>query len=385
MLLAVWLHGCPLAVAQFLQIEESVQYLTTHIDECGAEGTEDENQVTKGLMALVLAICLLYGDHSADKKNSLNMTVERRVGNEKIVELLEGVSRSEHYVRAAQRPQPLSKNAQEMLLDFQFTKLFKFLEGQIIKQLRPVGDASSAQMNGGSDNVVASFKELIKRQDETIATLNHQIKNLTADLAASKANEGIEAERELAKLKQEMAERCQIENDRKQAEQPHIEHFRSIAEQWQTEAHRYQQWAEQWQQYQIAQLPNAEEVVVQQLSAQVKQLEEQLTYGWQSFEVQGASLAQTSAQLVEANRKIHDLEVQLAAAMSNAATVEGARSSNQSELRNKGSDDEELASLKKEHEDLLVLLADQDAKISQYRQRLIQLGQTVTDEEDDGA
>uniref|UniRef100_F1KV47 General vesicular transport factor p115 n=1 Tax=Ascaris suum TaxID=6253 RepID=F1KV47_ASCSU len=385
MLLAVWLHGCPLAVAQFLQIEESVQYLTTHIDECGAEGTEDENQVTKGLMALVLAICLLYGDHNADKKNSLNVIVERRVGNEKIVELLEGVSRSEHYVRAAQRPQPLSKSAQEMLLDFQFTKLFKILEGQIVKQLRPVGDASSAQMNGGSDNVVASFKELIKRQDETIATLNQQIKKLTADLAASKANEGTEAERELAKLKQEMAERCQIENDRKQAEQPQIEHFRSIAEQWQTEAHRYQQWAEQWQQYQIAQLPNAEEVVVQQLSAQVKQLEEQLTYGWQSFEVQGASLAQTSAQLVEANRKIHDLEVQLAAAMSNAAAVDDSQTSNQDGLHNKGSDDEELASLKKEHEDLLVLLADQDAKLSQYRQRLIQLGQTVTDDEDDGA
>lgn len=62
-------------------------------------------------------------------RNSLNVIVERRVGNEKIVELLEGVSRSEHYVRAAQRPQPLSKSAQEMLLDFQFTKLFKILEG----------------------------------------------------------------------------------------------------------------------------------------------------------------------------------------------------------------------------------------------------------------
>lgn len=42
--------------------------IMTIADECGAEGTEDENQVTKGLMALVLAICLLYGDHNADKK-----------------------------------------------------------------------------------------------------------------------------------------------------------------------------------------------------------------------------------------------------------------------------------------------------------------------------
>ncbi|VDM24119.1 unnamed protein product [Toxocara canis] len=385
MVLAVWLHNCPLAVTQFVQIDESIQYLTTHIDECGAEGTEDENQVTKGLMALVLAICLLYGEQNSDSKNSLSVIVERRVGNEKILELLEGVSRSEHYVRAAQKPQPLSKNAQEMLLDFQFTKLFKILEGQIGKHLRPVGDTSSSHINGSSENVVASFKELIKRQDETIAILNQQLKKLTADLAASKANERNEAEREVAELRKKLAEQCQLENERKQAEQPYIEHFKSIAAQWQAEAQRYQQWAQQWQQYQISQLPNAEEVVVQQLNSQVRQLEEQLTYGWQSFEAQGASLAETSAQLVEVNTKIRELETQLAAAISNSAAITASRSSNQAELQSKGNDDEELASLKKEQEDLLVLLADQDAKLSQYRQRLIELGQTVTDDEDEGA
>ncbi|VDK41735.1 unnamed protein product [Anisakis simplex] len=497
MLLAVWLHRCPLAVKQFIQIEECIQYLTTHIDECGAEGTEDENQVTKGLMALVLALCLLYGaDESGTdnklvlfsttiKTNSLSVIVERRVGNEKIFELLEGVSRSEHYVRAAQRPQPLSKSANEMLLDYQFTKLFKLLENQIGKQLRRPLNAdgscslSSANvMNGSNDsNVVASFKELIKRQDETIASLNQQIKKLNADreMVNSKANESSqETVRELAQLRQKLAALECDENDRKQAEQPHLEHYKkaqiqmtkfsrkkfrstiplftltpkdllncvggpvlgvvdgdihNIATQWQNEALRYQQWAEQWQQYQIAQVGifillqlvaenSGEKAVIDQLSGQLKELEGQLNYGWQSFETQGAQLATISAQLVEANAKIRKLEQELEAEkaatrysseaaqlqivttdtttatnnmMTTAAVQSNENGSSNAPVMMTSSmnkqqaivETEELIALRREHEDLLVLLADQDAKLSQYRQRLMNLGQTVTDDEED--
>lgn len=59
------------------------------------------------------------------------MVVERRVGREKLVELLEGLSHSEHYVKAAQRPQPLAKAAQELFLDYHFTKFFKSVEGSL--------------------------------------------------------------------------------------------------------------------------------------------------------------------------------------------------------------------------------------------------------------
>lgn len=46
---------------------------------------------------------------------------------------------------------------------------------------------------------------------------------------------------------------------------------------------------------------------------------------------------------------------------------------------------EELATNRKEQEDLLVLLADQDHKLREYRRRLIELNQAVTDDEDDEA
>jgi hypothetical protein len=40
-------------------------------------------------------------------------------------------------------------------------------------------------------------------------------------------------------------------------------------------------------------------------------------------------------------------------------------------------------SLKKEHEDLLVLLAEQDSKLANYRHRLAALGENVTDDEEE--
>ena len=55
--------------------------------------------------------------------------IERRLGKDRVAECIEGVSKSEHYIRAAQRPQPLAKNASELLLEYQFTKLYKALEG----------------------------------------------------------------------------------------------------------------------------------------------------------------------------------------------------------------------------------------------------------------
>ncbi len=42
-----------------------------------------------------------------------------------------------------------------------------------------------------------------------------------------------------------------------------------------------------------------------------------------------------------------------------------------------------MSNLKKEQDDLLVLLADQDSKIRDYRRRLQLLGQSVTDDDDE--
>jgi hypothetical protein len=98
-----------------------------------------------------------------------------------------------------------------------------------------------------------------------------------------------------------------------------------VARQWQAEAQRNQQVAQQWQQFNIAQVPgdlplqlrllqlnseHAEKIVVEQLQAQVAQLEQQLQYGWEAFEAQGRELAQCQAQLTASRVNGHREEVE---------------------------------------------------------------------------
>jgi hypothetical protein len=59
----------------------------------------------------------------------------RRVNNDRIAERLEGVSRSDHYVRAAQCPQLTAKFPSELLLDYEFTKFFRALEGILVIEM----------------------------------------------------------------------------------------------------------------------------------------------------------------------------------------------------------------------------------------------------------
>ncbi|GFN80981.1 general vesicular transport factor p115 [Plakobranchus ocellatus] len=44
---------------------------------------------------------------------------------------------------------------------------------------------------------------------------------------------------------------------------------------------------------------------------------------------------------------------------------------------------DEMETIKKEQDDLLVLLADQDAKIDKYKSKLKELGQEIEDDDDD--
>ncbi|VDN02003.1 unnamed protein product [Thelazia callipaeda] len=395
MLLSVWLYKCPLAVSQFISVEENIQYLTTHIDGYGAEGSEEENQVVKGLIALLLTVCLLFDkeNENDDTKNTLNVVVERRVGKEKLVELLEGLSHSEHYVKAAQKPQPLAKSAQDLLLDYYFTKFFKSVEGRMVKQICPSVETGSCGVI--NDSVFNSYKELIKRQDETIASLNQQVKKLKEDVDNQKDDS---KENELNLLRKQLAEKCEIIDINSFCQQE-MEHYKCMVAQWQSEAKRYQTWAEQWQQYQINQLPNPLDSVVTELVSQNRELELQLERGWQMYDSQGISLVNALKEVEEAKTKISGLENQIARMTEAPINNCGSQLTSvkvfealKMEKRLNGfmlkkvyqmpDDSKEVAFLKKEQEDLLVLLADQDAKIVEYRQKLIKLGQPVTDDED---
>ncbi|EYC09732.1 hypothetical protein Y032_0059g3016 [Ancylostoma ceylanicum] len=123
------------------------------------------------------------------------------------------------------------------------------------------------------------------------------------------------------------------------------------------------------------QLPNPTEAAVTYLQQQVQQLEQQLAYGYQAFEEHSKSTVKYASECAEWKAKAEAAEAQLAAKKE--------ESKNEKALENGEEGQSELALLKSEQEDLLVLLADQHNKITQYRNRLRELKQVVTDDEDD--
>ncbi|CAI5449857.1 unnamed protein product [Caenorhabditis angaria] len=293
--------------------EENLQYLTTNIvDECG-EGSESEQQALRGLLAFVLLACLKNLEDK-DARTSMEALIERRVGKEVVLSALEGLSRTEQFVKAAQKPQPIAKLGQELFLDFYFVKLFKSLEGTLIKQLRPNGDFNGTTNN---DSIIQSFKELIKRQDEEIAILKADAKRTNLEVEKLKNNE--KYEKEVEDLREKLEKNCgihvQVETLNSQ-----LAEAQRLTQQWFAEAERYKQWAAQWQNYQLGQLPNGAEVGIGQLQQQIGELEQQLGFGYQAFEQQSQtilyyttenaqlkeSLQKTENLLAEANRKLEE-------------------------------------------------------------------------------
>ncbi|CAL2040891.1 unnamed protein product [Caenorhabditis brenneri] len=378
MLLGVWLQNSHLAVSTFMAKDENLVYLTTHIvDECG-EGTESEQQALRGLMAFVLLSCL-KNIQEKDARASIETLISRRVGKEVVLSALEGLTRTEQFVRAAQKQQPSEHNKNSLFLDFNFVKLFKSLEGTLAKQLKTNGD-----FNGTSnDSIIQSFKELIKRQDGDIAQLKQENKKMSLEIEKLTAEaQNKETERELEEVRAKLEESFAFKTHNEVLNSQLAEAQR-LTQQWYAEAERYKQWAQQWQNYQLSQLPNATETGVTQLQQQVSELEQQLGYGYQAFEQQSQTVLHYTSENAQLRERLGKTEASLVETTSKLEALKTQPVSNEVAENGDQKSDEELAKLKQEQEELLMLLADQHNKMTVYRRRLKSLGQPVTDDEDE--
>ncbi|CAI4227756.1 unnamed protein product [Auanema sp. JU1783] len=376
MLLSVWLQDCPLAVDYFISNQEIVHYLTSQmVDECG-EGTESEQQILKGLMAFILLTCVSQTNDQA--RHSLEQLVERRVGKERVITLIEGVSRTEQFVRAAQKPQPLAKVPSELFLDFQFIKLFKNREGGLVKLITTKGDFMGST---SSDGIIQSFKELIKRQDEEISVLKQEAKYRSEDLEKLKSELAKQTEKsedtsEVDALRQQL-QHLSTNSVHAESHQVQVQELQRLVQQWRAETEKYKAWAQQWQQYQVNQLANPHDSVVVQLQQQLGELEQQLAYGYTAFEEQSQNLTHQSSLVEHWQSRAELAEAQLAAAQTNKNHISSAETVENLDSK------KELEDLKSEQEDLLLLLAEQHNKIIGYRRRLTELNQVVSEDEDD--
>ncbi|KAM5271761.1 general vesicular transport factor p115 [Ctenodactylus gundi] len=181
MLLCTWLSNCPIAVTHFLHNTANVPFLTGQI----AENLGEEEQLVQGLCALLLGISIYFNDNSLESymKEKLKQLIEKRIGKENFIEKLGFISKHELYSRASQKPQPNFPSPEYMIFDHEFTKLVKELEGVITKAIYKSSEEDKKEEEVKKtleqhDSIVTHYKNMIREQDVQLEELKQQISTL---------------------------------------------------------------------------------------------------------------------------------------------------------------------------------------------------------------
>nr|XP_045017767.1 general vesicular transport factor p115 isoform X3 [Jaculus jaculus] len=181
MLLCTWLSNCPIAVTHFLHNSANVPFLTGQI----AENLGEEEQLVQGLCALLLGISIYFNDNSLENymKEKLKQLIEKRIGKENFIEKLGFISKHELYSRASQKPQPNFPSPEYMIFDHEFTKLVKELEGVITKAIYKSSEEDKKEEEVKKtleqhDNIVTHYKNMIREQDLQLEDLKQQLSTL---------------------------------------------------------------------------------------------------------------------------------------------------------------------------------------------------------------
>ncbi|KAI5625226.1 general vesicular transport factor p115 [Silurus asotus] len=422
MLLCTWISNCPIAVTHFLHNQENVPFLTAQI----SENLGEDERLVQGLCALLLGICIYYNDNSLENytKEKLKQLIEKRIGKENFVEKLGFITKHELYSRAAQKPQPSFSTPEHMLFDHEFTKLVKELEGVITKAVHKSSEEEKKEEEVKKtleqhDSIVTQYKELIRDQDAQLTELKEQVQLLTRqkeqmdltitqqlsqiqqhkdqynilklklgkDGAGSQGDvqvNGVQVE-ELTALRVELEElRTQhtllqtqltekdtlITSLKSEGSAPASDNTKLLKE---VEALRVQV---QSQQAEISQLQTERHTLqrrIQTTSGSGSEAEiVKLGELEQRLSTQTAETHRLQEEVRSHSESRAQLEKELAEANSTVAILQTEKTKLQ----------QEVSESKKEQDDLLVLLADQDQKIFSLKQRLKNLGETIEDEDD---
>lgn len=139
-----------------------------------------------------MGLCVAFNDNSVQNysKENLSQLLEKRVGIETYCRKLSEVSRQEVYAKASKQPQIKAKHANELLLEFEFCKLFKALEGVIIQALGIQRDLSNGMselsLSEHENALLLQYKDLIRDQDKKLQELQKSLTN------AQKQNEELQ-------------------------------------------------------------------------------------------------------------------------------------------------------------------------------------------------
>lgn len=78
------------------------------------------------IICCVFIVCNLF----FTCRSSLRQIIEKRIGLETFTEKLSQVPKNESYTKAAKKPHVSYKQSSEVTFDYEFTRIFKALEGK---------------------------------------------------------------------------------------------------------------------------------------------------------------------------------------------------------------------------------------------------------------
>ncbi|CAG2105552.1 unnamed protein product [Medioppia subpectinata] len=374
MLLCTWLSHCPLAVQHFLNIPTNIPYLTSQV---GLVEGDDLEILIQGICAFLLGICIHFNDNSVPSftKEDLCQLIVKRIGLEIFLDKLGSISKNESYSQAVQRPQLSYKRTEDVLFDYEFCRLFKSLEGLVIKasQSKP-GDL----VNGPESNMTADEHRLLNQYKEVIREQDQQLTIIRREFCVLKE----EHSRILMQMQEQSSHIQQLKDHnallkaQKSSPLSHTDPFASNASPV-TNSNECNEHMIQIRNLMqdIQKRDNDIAFLRNELSLKVQESQES---GVQELQIESQNSQYES--LVNENRELHELTAKLRDDL-NVNEKNALK-----EMESIGSDrhklESELDTVRKEQEDLLVLLTDQDSKLRQYKKKLKELGQTIEDDDD---
>ncbi|MGH0132138.1 UNVERIFIED_CONTAM: hypothetical protein FKN15_049999 [Acipenser sinensis] len=404
MLLCTWINNCPIAVTHFLHNQANIPFVSfidavivVYISQLTgqiSENLEEDEQLVQGLCALLLGICIYYNDNSLENytKEKLKQLIEKRIGKENFVEKLGSICKHELYSRAAQKPQPVFSSPEQMLFDHEFTKLVKDLEAVLTKTVHKSSEEEKKEEEVKKtleqhDSIVTQYKELIREQDsqqhnahgegaQVNGVQSEELSRLWEELEELKKQHGVlqsqlaEKDSLIEKMKSEGAHAVEetVGSSENNSElQKELETLRAqvqsqSAEISQLQAERQELLNKAETLAMVSEPGNTDSSAA---AAKITELEKRLS------EVTGETEKIKEEGKIWSDSKAA-LEQQVATANSSVAILQNEKSKLQ----------QEVAESKKEQDDLLMLLADQDQKIKSLKDKLKELGEPIEEDDD---
>uniref|UniRef100_A0A0N4ZIY3 Uso1_p115_head domain-containing protein n=1 Tax=Parastrongyloides trichosuri TaxID=131310 RepID=A0A0N4ZIY3_PARTI len=291
MLITTWIDNFSPSVKILMEQSDLMQFFSSEFQECSFIINENEQRTVKGLIAFL--IMTIYNNLEESKeKESIMQLIKYRLGITQVSDAIEKLSQTEYYLVAASKPTFNPKTSLNVYLDYQFCKLIKVYEKKyldILARKNKENDASSPDI----DSVIGEYKKVISNKDEDIENLKIELENVKIELENLR-QQNIALQTSSFKTTQDLTDTIKLLNEERQKNQNLEAESIFLKENvglWQQEAGRYKLCAEEWQSYQIGQLPNSQETVIGQLTKQVDELNYLLSNAYKTYYQQGQTFS----------------------------------------------------------------------------------------------